>query len=71
MKPIVLAVAAVILLALGCWAGSHEGEFTWYEVTGPGHYNVMVVTGHGKTCYVFDSLQQPVILWCEEAKQTK
>lgn len=70
----VLAVccAAVLCLALGVYAGSHEGEFTWYKVTGPGPYHVDVVSGHGKTCYVFTEEyergragEQPVLLWCE------
>ena len=50
----------------------HEGEFMWYKVTGPGAYHVDVVSGHGKTCYVFseeygkgNAGEQPVLLWCE------
>jgi hypothetical protein len=66
--------AVVIALAVGIFAGSHEGEFTWYKVTGPGLYHVDVVSGHGKTCYVFSdekgtASEHPVLLWCEPVTQ--
>lgn len=60
-----LCCAAVLGVAFGVFAGSHEGEFTWYTVTGPGKHEVDVVTGHGKTCYVFEQYGNSVLLWCE------
>jgi hypothetical protein len=72
MKRYLIGGAIVLALAIGVFAGSHEGEFTWYKVTGPGPYHVDVVSGHGKTCYVFteeygkgNAGEQPVLLWCE------
>ena len=51
---------------------SHEAEFTCYKVTGAGAHHVDVVSGHGKTCYVFteeygkgNAREQRVLLWCE------
>jgi hypothetical protein len=72
MKRYLIGVAVVLVLALGVYAGSHEGEFTWYKVNGPGAYHGDVVSGHGKTCYVFseeygkgNAGEQPVPLWCD------
>jgi len=72
MKRSLACVLVLLALAIGVFAGSHEGEFTWYKVTGPGPYHVDVVSGHGKTCYVFseeygkgNAGEQPVLLWCE------
>jgi hypothetical protein len=66
------AIVGVLALGLGAFAASHEGEFTWYKITGRGPYHVDVVSGHGKTCYVFteeyekgNAGEQPVLLWCE------
>lgn len=50
-------VAVLLARAVGVFAGSHEGEFTGYKVTGPGPYHVDVVSGHGKTCYVFTQMK--------------
>jgi hypothetical protein len=68
----VLCGVGALTFALGVFAKSHEGEFTWYKVTGSGPYHVDVVSGHGKTCYVFaeeydrgHAGEQPVLLWCE------
>lgn len=72
MKRYLTVGVIVLALALGLLAASHEGEFTWYKVTGPGPHHVDVVSGHGKTCYVFSEEygrekagEQPVLLWCE------
>jgi hypothetical protein len=72
MKRYLMVGTAALALAVGVFAGSHEGEFTWHKITGPGPYHVDVVTGHGKTCYVFteeyekvNAGEQPVLLWCE------
>jgi hypothetical protein len=72
MKRYLIGGVLFSVFALGVFAGSHEGEFTWYKVTGPGPYHVDVVSGHGKTCYVFaeeyergHAGEQPVLLWCE------
>lgn len=53
MKRYLIGSVALLALAAGVFAGSHEGEFMWHKVTGPGPYHVDVVSGHGKTCYVF------------------
>jgi hypothetical protein len=70
MKRYLIGGAIILALAAGMYAGSHEGEFTWYKVTGPGPYHVDVVSGHGKNCYVFaeDSGSRTVLLWCEDGK---
>lgn len=72
MKRYLIGGAVGLALALGLFAGSREGEFTWYKVKGPGPYHVDVVSGHGKACYVFveeyekgTAGEQPVLLWCE------
>jgi hypothetical protein len=72
MKRYLIVGVAVLALAVGVLARSHEGEFTWHKITGPGPYHVDVVSGHGKTCYVFteeyekgNAGEQPVLLWCE------
>ena len=71
MKRYIIAGMAVLILVGAAIAGSNEGEFTWRKVTGPGPQHVDVITGHGKTCYVFTH-QAPetgsVLLWCEESK---
>jgi hypothetical protein len=76
MKRYLIGGAIVLALAVGVFAGSHEGEFTWYKVSGPGPYHVDVVSGHGKACYVFteeygkgNAGDQPVLLWCEPGTQ--
>jgi hypothetical protein len=62
MKRYLTSGAVVLALALGAFAGSHEGEFTWYKVKGPGpdYVNIVanVVSGHGKTRYVFSGARQ-------------
>jgi hypothetical protein len=73
MKRYLVGIAVILLLSVALFASSHEGEFIWYKVSGPGPYHVDMVTGHGKTCYVFS--EQPgssastnstsVLLWCE------
>jgi hypothetical protein len=72
MKRYLIGGVVGLALALGVFAGAHEGEFTWYKVKGSGPYHVDVVSGHGKTCYVFseeyekgNAGEQPVLLWCE------
>jgi hypothetical protein len=72
MKRYFIGGALALTFALGLFAGSRDGEFIWRKVTGPGPYHVDVVTGHGKTCYVFteeyekgNAGEQPVLLWCE------
>jgi hypothetical protein len=71
MKRCLIGGAIILALAVGVFAGSHD-EFTWHKVKGPGPYHVDVVSGHGKTCYVFteeyekgNAGEQPVLLWCE------
>jgi hypothetical protein len=71
MKRYLIGGAIGLALAFGVFAGSHD-EFTWHKVKGPGPYHVDVVSGHGKTCYVFteeyeksNAGEQPVLLWCE------
>ena len=71
MKRYWISGAIVLALSVGVFAGSHD-EFTWHKVKGPGPYHVDVVSGHGKTCYVFteeyekaNAGEQPVLLWCE------
>jgi len=73
MKRYLIGGAIILALAVGMYAGSHEGEFTWYKVTGPGPYHVDVVSGHGKNCYVFaeDSGSRTVLLWCEDGVPPK
>jgi hypothetical protein len=74
MKTKAIAVLGFVLAFVcgGLAAKSHEGEFTWYKVTGPGRYHVDVVSGHGKTCYVFSeeagTPEIPVLLWCENGE---
>ena len=53
MKRYLIGGMVGLVLALGVFAAAHEGEFTWYKVKGSGPYHVDVVSGHGKTCYVF------------------
>ena len=73
MKRYLIGGAVILALALGVFAGSHEGEFTWYVIKGADRsdpYHVDVVSGHGKTCYVFsdqtrEKETQNVLLWCE------
>jgi hypothetical protein len=72
MRRYLVAGAILLVFAVGVLAGSHGGEFSWHKVKGPGPYHVDVVTGHGKTCYVFveeyekgQAGEQPVLLWCE------
>jgi hypothetical protein len=71
MKRYLIGGAAVLAFALGVFATSHEGEFTWYRVGGTGNNHVVVISGHGKTCYVFTeetAVGQPAssaLLWCD------
>jgi hypothetical protein len=72
MKRYLMVSALILAVAVGVLAGSHEGEFTWHKVTGPSPYHVDVVSGHGKTWYIFTEEyekehagDQPVLLWCE------
>ena len=68
MKRYLMGGAIIFALAVGVYAGSYEGEFSWYKVTGPGPHHVDVVSGHGKNCDVFaeDSGSRTVLLWCED-----
>jgi len=72
MKRWLIGGFLVLVFVAGLLAGSHEGELTWHKITGPGPYHVDVVSGRGKTCYVFveeyekgRAGEQPVLLWCE------
>ena len=72
------ALSRVAALALGAFAASHEGEFSGYKGTGPGPYHVVLISGHGKTCYLFseeyergNAGEQPVLLRCERSALRK
>jgi hypothetical protein len=71
MKRYIIGGAVVLAFAFGVLAKSHEGEFTWYRVGGAGNNHVVVISGHGKTCYVFTeetAVGQPAsstLLWCD------
>jgi hypothetical protein len=61
-----------VLFLVGIAVASGDAEFTWRKVGGLKEQHVDVVTGHGKTCYVFTHQDAPmggsVLLWCEDSK---